>query len=107
MKDLEEGIFISIKRKLWVTKAIDVKSEVVAGNAYALVSWLFEAIKKAKRVDSDVLIYSLANTENIPLGNQTLNISSKTHRPEFRNVYILRIMDKIYNIIDVLKVKGL
>jgi hypothetical protein len=72
-----------------------------------LVSWLFEAIKKGKRVDPDVLIYFLANTENIPFGNQTLNISEKTHRPEFRSVYILRVIDNVYNLVDTIKVKGL
>jgi len=107
MKDVEEGVFINLKRKLWVTKAIDVKSETAAGNAYALVSWLFEAIKKSKRVDPDVLISFLANMENIPFGNQTLSISSKTHRPEYRNVYIMRIFDKNYNLVDVLRIKGL
>ena len=107
MKDAEEGIFINIKRKLWVTRAVDVKSEVAAGNAYALASWLFEAIKKGKRVDPDTLIYFLANAENIPFGDQTLEISEKTHRPEFRNVYIIRIIDKAYQLIDTLKIKGL
>jgi hypothetical protein len=107
MKDIEEGVFISLKRKLWVTKAVDVKSEVAAGNAYALVSWLFEAIKKGKRVDPDVLIYFLSNAENIPFGNQILNISGKTHRPEFRSVYILRVIDNVYKLVDTLKVKGL
>jgi hypothetical protein len=107
MKDMEENIFINLKRKLWITRAVDVKSETAAGNAYALSSWLFEAIRKGKRVDSDVLIYFLANTENIPLGNQTLNISSKTHRPEFRNVYILQIVDKGYDLVDTIKINGL
>jgi hypothetical protein len=107
MKDIEEGVFISLKRKLWVTKAIDVKSEDAAGNAYALVSWLFEAIKKGKRMDPDVLIYFLANAENIPFGNQTLNISEKTHRPEFRSIYILRVIDNVYKLVDTLRVKGL
>ena len=106
-KDIEEGIFISLKRKLWVSRAVDVKDGAAAGNAYALVSWLLEAIKKGKTADSDVLVYSLANAENIPFGNQTLNISSETHRPVSRNVYIMRIIDKAYELIDILKVKGL
>lgn len=107
MKDMEEGIFIGLKRKLWITKAIEVKAEAAAGNANALVSWLIEAIKKGKRVDSDVLIYFLANAENIPFGRETLNISEKTHRPEFRNIYIMRIVDKIYKLVDILKIKGI
>ena len=107
MKDIEENIFISLKRKLWITRAVDVKSITAAGNAYALVSWLFEAIRKGKRVEPDLLVYYLANTENIPFGNQTLNISSKTHRPEFRNVYILRIMDRFFELVDILLIKGL
>jgi len=107
MKDIEEGVFVSLKRKLWVTRAVDVKDEAAAGNAYALVSWLFEAIKKGKRVDSDVLVYFLARAENITFGSQTLNISSSTHRPESRNVYIMRIIDKAYELIDILNVKGL
>ncbi|MCL1941499.1 MAG: hypothetical protein FWG09_06105, partial [Synergistaceae bacterium] len=107
MKDLEEGIFINIKRKLWVSRAIDVKSEAAAGNAYALASWLFEAVKKGKRADSDVLVYSLANTEDIPFGNQTLDISSRTHRPETRRVYIMRVAGRAYELIDTLRIKGL
>ncbi|MCL1875186.1 MAG: hypothetical protein FWF87_02870 [Synergistaceae bacterium] len=107
MKDMEEGVFIGIKRKLWATRAVDVKSEAAAGKAFALVSWLFEAIRKGKRVDADVLIYYLANAENIPFGKETLNISEKTNRPEFRNVYIMRIIDKAYKLVDILKIKGL
>jgi len=107
MKDIERGIFIGIKRKLWVTRVVDVKSEAAAGNAYALASWLFKAIRNSNRVDRDVLLYFLANTEGIPFGNQTLNISNKTHRPEFRDVYILRIMDKEYILVDILNIKGL
>jgi hypothetical protein len=107
MKDIEEGVFINLKRKLWVTRATDVESETAAGNAYALVSWLFEAVKKGKRVDPEVLIYFLANAENIPFGNQTLNISEKTHRPEFRSVYIMRVIDKAYKLVDKIKIKGL
>jgi hypothetical protein len=107
MKDTEEGIFIGIKRKLWNTRTVDVESQSAAGNAYALASWLFEAIKKGKRVDPEVLVHFLAEAENIPFGNQTLNISKKTHRPEFRNVYIMRIIDKAYKLADILKIKGL
>ena len=107
MKDIEEGVFINLKRKLWVSRTIDVKDEAAAGNAYALVSWLFEAIKKGKRVDPEALIFFLANTEKIPFGNQTLNISSKTHRPEYRSVYIMRLFNKNYNLVDILKIKGL
>ena len=107
MKDIEEGIFINLKRKLWVTRAVDVKDEAAAGNAYALTSWLFEAIRKGKRVDSDVLVHFLARAENIPFGNQSLSISSRTHRPETRSVYIMRIIDKTYRLIDKIKIKGL
>ena len=107
MKDLEGGIFVDLKRKLWVTRAVDVRDEIAAGNAYALVSWLFEAVNTGKNVESDVLVYYLANAEKIPFGNKTLNISSETHRPEFRDVYIMRIIDKTYKLIDTLRVKGL
>jgi hypothetical protein len=107
MMDLEEGVFINIKRKLWVTRAVDVTSQAAAGNAYALASWLFEAIKKGKRLEPEMLIHSLANAGNIPFGNQTLNISEKTHRPEFRNVYILRTIDKAYKLVDTIKIRGL
>jgi len=107
MKDVEEGVFVNLRRKLWVTRVIDVKDEAAAGNAYALVSWLFDAIRKGKRVEPDVLAHYLARAENISFGSQTLNISSETHRPEFRSVYIMSIIDKVYRLIDVLKVYGL
>lgn len=107
MKLPEEGGFIAIKRKLWGTRAVDVKDEVTAGRAYALASWLIDSIRKAKRAEPDILIYSLASAAEVPFGNQKLDISPDTHRPLVRDIYIMRIMDKKYDLIEILKVNGL
>lgn len=104
MKLKEEGGFVATKRKLWVSRAVDVKDEVVGGKAFALATWLIESVKKAGRADADVLVHALATAAQVPFGSQMLDISPRTHRPRERDVYIMRVMNGEYDLIDVLKI---
>lgn len=107
MKLPSEGNFVAVKRNLWVTRAVDVRDEVAAGKTFALASWLIESIKKAKSVEPGVLIHFLASAPGVPFGSQTFDISPTTHRPIARDIYILRVANKQFNLTETIKIEGL
>ena len=105
------GGFIAVKRQIWSTRAMPISDNVAAGRVLALASWLQKGIDSLPQpVDSipkNTLLQNLERVKNIQFGNQILNISPSLHRPSERNVYIVEIKNRDYEMIDVIPTKGL
>jgi len=110
---LEElGGFEQLKRDLWATRILAVSDKVAAGRANALAFWLTEALSALPWEtdpinDREALLSSLRNVRGIPFGKQTLDIDSETHRPFFRDVYMIQVRDRNFVVLDILNVRGL
>lgn len=105
------GGFIEIKRLLWRTRAMRVDDSVAAGRAIALYEWLKRAVDIMPQPVDDmpraVLLRNLSQAQEIPFGNQVLNISPSLHRPYQRNVYIVEVRNREYSNLDVVNARGL
>ncbi len=105
------GGFIAVKRQLWSTRAVSISDNVAAGRVLALVSWLQKGIDSLPQpldiIPRNELLQSLERVQNIQFGNQILNISPSLHRPYERNVYIVQVKNRDYEIIDTIPTKGL
>ena len=105
------GGFIETKRQLWRTRAMQVDDIVSAGRAITLYEWLKGAVDlmpqpvdKMPRIE---LLRNLSRVQNIPFGNQVLNISPALHRPSARNICIVEVRNREFQDIDVVTAAGL
>ena len=107
----ERGGFEQLRRVLWMTRVLPVPDKVAGGRANALAFWLNEALAALPRgsgpVNMEALFTNLRNVRGIPFGSQTLDIDNETHRPAFREVYILEVRDRNFFVLDTLNINGL
>lgn len=105
------GGFIETKRLLWRTRAMQINDTVAAGKALALYEWLKRAVdmmpQPVDAIPRALLLRNLERTQEIPFGNQVLNISPVLHRPSERNVFIVEIRDREYISVDTVNTRGL
>ncbi len=84
---------------------------VAAGRAIALYEWLKHAVdvmpQPVDNMPRAELLRNLSRTQEIPFGNQILNISPSLHRPYQRNVYIVEVRNREYMNLDVVNARGL
>ncbi len=105
------GGFIAVKRQIWSTRAMPISDNVAAGRVLALVSWLQKGIDSLPQpldsIPRNSLLQRLERVKNISFGNQVLDISPSLHRPYARNVYIVEVRNRDYEMIDTVLTKGL
>ena len=105
------GGFVETRRMLWRTRAMAVSDTVAAGRAIALYEWLKKAVDVMPQPVDDMprglLLQNLGRVQDIPFGNQKLDISPGLHRPSERNVYIVEIRDRGYSELDTVNTKAL
>ena len=105
------GGFIETKRLLWRTRAMAVDDTVAAGRAVALYEWFKRAVdvmpQPVDAMPRNELLRNLSRVQNIPFGNQNLNISPALHRPMARNIYMVEVRNREFQDIDVVTAVGL
>ena len=106
-----QGNFIETKRNLWRTKAKQVSDSVAAGRAIALCEWFKKAVammpQPVDEMPRNILLNNLARVQNIPFGNQKLDINPALHRPDSRNVFIVEVREHEFQYKDTVNVRGL
>ena len=105
------GGFIETRRMLWRSRAMMVSDPVAAGRAIALYEWFKRAVdvmpQPVDEMPRGQLLQNLGRVQEIPFGNQILNISPGLHRPSARNVYIVEIRDRAYSELDTVNTRAL
>lgn len=106
----EHGGFQDLKRRLWNTRALRVTDSVAAGRADALAQWLIQGLNAlpgpAESLDRPALLDRLSRAEQVPFGNQRLDVNPELHRPRRRQVYILEIRNRSYSLLDTIPTQG-
>ena len=106
----EQGGFQDLKRRLWNTRALRAADSVAAGRADALAQWLVRGLNALTGpedvLDRAALLDRLSRVEQVPFGNQRLEINPELHRPRRRQVYILEIRDRSYFLLETLPTEG-
>ncbi|MBQ7154466.1 MAG: hypothetical protein IJR85_02785 [Synergistaceae bacterium] len=106
-----QGGFLETKRNLWRTRAMAIDDTVHAGKAIALCEWLKRGVEMMPQPVDNMprgqLLANLARVQQIPFGNQVLNIAANQHRPAERDAYIVEVRDRDYLFVDTVNTKGL
>ena len=106
-----QGGFIETKRMMWRTRAMAVDDPVSAGKAIALCEWLKRGVEMMPQPVDNMprgqLLANLARVQQIPFGNQVLNIAPNMHRPAERNAYIVEVRERDYLFVDAVSTKAL
>ena len=106
-----QGGFIQTKRNLWMSRAMQVDDIVAAGRAIALSKWFEKAVammpQPVDEMPRDILLNNLARVQEIPFGNQKLDINPALHRPDSRNIFIVEVRGHEFQYKDTVNVRGL
>ena len=77
-----------------------IDDTVHAGKAIALCEWLKRGVEMMPQPVDNMprgqLLANLARVQQIPFGNQVLNIAANQHRPAERDAYIVEVRDRDY-----------
>lgn len=105
------GGFLETRRMFWRTRGLQVNDSVAAGKAVTLYEWFKRAVdvmpQPVDNIPRNTLLRNLARVQDIPFGNQMLNISPDLHRPSARNVFIVEVRNREYSELDTVKTNAL
>jgi len=106
-----QGGFIETKRNLWRSRAMQINDPVAAGRAIALCEWFKGAVdmmpQPVDEMPRNILLNNLSLVQEIPFGNQKLNINPALHRPDSRNIFIVEVREHEFQYKDTVNVRGL
>ncbi|WP_286953871.1 MULTISPECIES: hypothetical protein [Aminobacterium] len=106
-RPLEEDPYLAVlERKIWQITRKHIPDRVAAARAWTSGMWLLSALQRAGTSSPDVIAKGMTDVEGITLGKEPLRFNSLTHRPEERQVAIMKVENNRFQTIAVLKVRG-